>query len=129
MNANSINGGKIGSISGDQTYTDTVVALTDAHASDGAITDLNSMFPVTKEATMANAAESGTLYFNASTPYITNPFIFDQDNSKLIVTNYKVTAPGTAEIKTTLKTVALADEDLTRVVNKGEILDNRLKGI
>ena len=40
LNVNDINDGKIASISGSQTYTDSVVALTDAVDGEGAITDL-----------------------------------------------------------------------------------------
>ena len=66
------------------------------------------------------------IYFNASNPSIDNPFVFDSDDDVIIATTYTVTAGGTADIKTTLKTLASADEDLTQIISKGEIKDDKL---
>ena len=86
LNAKDVNDGKIASISGSQTYTDSVVALADAVDGEGAITDLAKVFPVTGDASLGNAAISGVINFNASTPSIDNPFVFDSDDDVIIAT-------------------------------------------
>ena len=126
LNASDINDGKIAAISGSQTYTDSVVALADAVDGEGAITDLAKVFPITGDKSLGNAANSGVIYFNASNPSIDDPFVFDSNDDVIIATTYTVTAGGTADIKTTLKTLASADEDLTQIISKGEIKDDKL---
>ena len=101
LNANDINDGKIAAISGSQTYTDSVVALTDALDAEGAITDLAKVFPVTGDKSLGNAANPGVIYFNASNPSIDDPFVFDSNDDVIIATTYVVNAGGTADIKTT----------------------------
>ena len=46
------------------------------------------------------------------------------DDSALIVTKYKVTAPGEAEITNSMRTLAIADYNLTRIIDKGEIIQS-----
>ena len=118
MNVADQNDGKIGALSGQQTYTDSVINLTDAYNGEGEVENLTAMFPITGEKSLAKADEPGTIYFNAGTP--DGAFVFDSDDDELIVTNYKVVAPGTAEVRTSLKTLALADENLTKVIDKGD---------
>ena len=66
------------------------------------------------------------IYFNASNPSIDDPFVFDSNDDVVIATTYIVNAGGTADIKTTLKTLASADEDLTQIISKGEVKDDKL---
>ena len=126
LNASNINDGKIAAISGYQTYTDSVVALHDELDAEGAIIDLDKVFPVTGEKSLGNAGESGKIYFNASTPSIDKAFVFNSDSDVVIATTYVATAPGTADIKTVIKTLASADEELTRIIDKEEVKDDRL---
>ena len=117
----SVTSGMIGSVQGTQTYTSSVLALANKVVGEyGEFVDLNTVFPITRENTIANAATAGKITFNASTPYKDNAFKFNSADSKLMVTTYKVTAGGKAEIKNTLKNLAIADDDLTRIVYEGK---------
>ena len=113
---------KVGSVQGTQTYSSDVLTLVDEVSGQyGEFTDLVKVFPVTGETTMANGAQAGKIVYNASTPSTTNGFKFDSASSLLIVTTYKVTAAGAGEVKNALKNLALADDDLTRIVFEGEV--------
>ena len=117
----SVASGMIGSVQGTQTYTSSVLALADKVAGEyGEFVDLNTVFPITRENTIANAATAGKITYNASIPYKDKAFKFNSADSKLMVTTYKVTAAGTAEIKNAIKNLAIADDDLTRIVYEGK---------
>ena len=115
--------GKIGSFRAQQTYTQSVLTLADAYdPEDGMISDRDTMFPITGQATVANGKQTGGIYFNASTPSISSgAFWFNSDDSVLIYSHYTVTAAGTADIETNFTTLAIADNELTRIVDKGVI--------
>ena len=118
MNLKDINDGKIASIMGQQTYNSSVLQLVADVDSEGLVTDLETMFPVSYfSSTIANANEKDVLLFSSSTPK--KPYVFDSDTSKLIVTTYKVKAAGEAEVKTTLTTLAMSDFNLTKIITKG----------
>jgi cell division septation protein DedD len=118
-----VSGGKIGSLRAQQTYTQSVLTLADAYdPADGMISDRDTMFPITGQATVANGKKTGGIYFNASTPSISSgAFWFNSDDSVLIYSHYTVTAAGTADIETNFTTLAVADNELTRIVDKGVI--------
>ena len=117
----SVSSGLIGSVQGTQTYSSSVLELKDAAEGEyGEIANLNEVFPVTGQATMSNASTAGKISFNASSPSKTEAFKFDSATSKLIVTTYKVKSAGTAEVKTELKNLAIADDELTRIVFQGQ---------
>lgn len=114
--------GRVGSVQGTQTYSSDVLSLVDEVSGQyGEFVDPVKVFPVTGETTMANGAQAGRIVYNASTPSTANGFKFDSDSSLLIVTTYKVTAAGTAEVKNALKNLAAADDDLTKIVFEGEV--------
>ena len=108
----------IASISATQTFTDSILQSADAVDADGEVVDNEAMFPILGKAAVAKI-DDGLNKFNASTPQINKGFKFDNDNALLAVTKYTVKAAGTAEVRNALITVAAADEQLTRIVNKG----------
>ncbi len=110
----------VAAISGSQTFTKSILQSTDAVDSDLAVTDVETMFPILGDAAVAKI-DNGLNKFNASTPQLNKGFKFNSDNALLAVTNYKVTAAGNAEIRTTLDMLANADKDLTHIVENGEI--------
>ena len=117
----SVSSGLIGSVQGTQTYTSSVLELVNEFDSQyGEIVDLNAVFPITRSATMSNAATAGKVTFNASTPSKTEAFKFDSSAAKLIVTTYRVKSASPAEVKTALRNLAIADDELTRIVFEGK---------
>ena len=125
LNASQIQSGKIGTISGQQTYTDSVLALADGELNaNGTIKNLTQAFPITGDLSFGNASTSGIIYFNATAPEMDDAFIFDSDDDVLIRTIYTVVASGVADVKTTLKTLGSADEDLTRIIDKGQVVNS-----
>ena len=112
----------IGSISANQTFTSGILQSADAVDQYGVVTDVNSMFPIFGDKAVAHITE-GINKYNASTPNIGNAFKFDSEKALLVVTKYTVTAPGSAEIRNNLNTVAAADFYLTRIVWGGQIKD------
>ena len=119
--SSSVSNGMVGSVQGTQTYTSGVLSLQDEIGGQyGEFTDLIKVFPVTGEATIANGAQAGKIVYNASNPSTTSGFKFDTDHSLLIVTTYKVTTAGAAEVKNSLKNLAAADEALTKIVFDGQ---------
>ena len=123
MNASAVNSGKIASFSCTQSYTDAVLTLADSIEEWG-FADLASVFPVTGTSTVSNATVPGLIQYNATNGSMVNPFVFDSNDDVLIKTTYTVSAPGTAEIRNGIKTLAVADAKLTRLVNKGIVLNN-----
>ena len=85
------------------------------------------MFPILGDRAIARITD-GNVTYNASTPNIGNGFVFDSANKLLIVTNYKVLTAGTAEVRNSLITVAAADADLTRIVDKGVVAEGKTIG-
>ena len=112
-------GGKIASIAGSQTYTDSVLSLTSAIDGEQLFIDSAAVFPVCGNQAMGRLTQPGTILYNASTPSTTNPFVFDSDDDLMLVTTYTVTAGGTGEVRNVLTSLAAADDALTRLVNKG----------
>ncbi|WP_405357271.1 starch-binding protein, partial [Ruminococcus sp.] len=124
LNTSAYENGGIDAIDGSQTYTASVLSLVDEYDPEGGeILNPADMFPVTGDDMIANGKTSGKITFNASQASIKDPYRFGSDASVLIQSHYTVTAPGTAEIKTTLKTLAIADEPLTKIIDQGEIQD------
>ena len=133
LNASQINDGKVGSIHGIQFYSHDVLELVaECTADDGiASDDLEAMFPVTKDLTMASGhwttsiedPDMGAVYYNASIPSY-GGFKFTSDESALIIANYKVKAAGEAQINNEMITLASSDRDLTSFVEDGEILNS-----
>ena len=115
--------GKIASLMGSQEYTDSVVALADELDDDGLVKNTSDMFPVANNNnTLANGAIKGGIYFSASEPKESKAFVFDSNDSLLIVTKYTVTAEGKAEINTAVETLATSDLYLTKIISKGVVL-------
>ena len=132
LNASQINNGKIGSLDGTQYYTNTVLELAEEYDPiEGDIADVETVFPVTKTATVASGhwTESeekpgmGAVYFNATIASY-GGFKFDADDKALIVCRYKVKAAGTATVENSFTTLASSDYDLTRIVSKGVIVND-----
>ena len=122
LNCAEINDGVMGSLKGEQDYDSAYLQLVDEYGSDGMISDLDSMFPITKSTTVANGKKIGFIHYNASTPgYSGFSAPFNSDESYLIVANYKVVAAGETTIDNSMKTLAIADFTLTRVIDRGEI--------
>ena len=114
--------GLIGSVEGYQTYSADVLALQDEIGGRyGEIVDRETVFPITRNATMSNGSVAGRIDYNASTPSMDYGYKFDTAYSKLIVTTYKVTAEGEGEVRNALVNLAEADENLTKIVYKGEV--------
>jgi len=117
----SVSNGMIASVQGTQTYSSNVLELVDeVDAAYGEIVDLKGVFPVTGDASMANGGTAGKITFNASNPSTTTAFKFDSADSKLIVTTYRVKTAAAGEVKTTIRNLAAADADLTRIVFEGQ---------
>ena len=117
LNASSVNGGDMASVNGTQRYTSSVLQLTNAVDADGYITNTDAVFPVMKDSAIGIAKNAGVIKYAGSS---TAGFKFDSDSSLLIVTTYKVTANGYADITNKLNTLAANDEDITRIVFNGE---------
>ncbi len=119
--------GTIGSLKGNQTYTSSVLSLADAYSDvDGVVSDNVTMFPVTKDQTVANGKLDGKIAYNASTPQMgESGFHFDTDDSVLMCSHFTVTAAGEAEIHNEINTLAVADYYLTRIIMKNVIIDDR----
>ena len=125
LNVSQIGDGKVASFTGSQSYTDTVLQLADSFDDDegtynyGMVDDMEAMFPICGSGnTIANAGESGIIYYNSSAP---RGYKYNTDTSALIVTHYTVIAPGEATITNAFTTLAQNDFDLTRIVDRGEI--------
>ena len=124
LNTSAIDEGRISSVHATQSYNSEVLALADAYdEEEGEILDLNTMFPITKGDTVANGKLSGEINFNASIASIVSPFFFDSNAAKLIVTHYTVIAPGTSDITTAFITLAGSDRQLTKIVDRGVIVN------
>ena len=117
LDASSVNDGKMGSVNGTQRYTSTVLELNDTVDADGLITNTTKVFPIMKSNALANAKNAGIIKYSGSS---TTGFQFNSAQSQLIVTTYKVTANGYADITNKLNVLAAADEDITRLVFNGE---------
>jgi len=122
---NTSNISTIASFDAEQSYDSSVLTLADAYsASSGMISDLDAMFPVTKDSTVANGKLDGRLKYNASTPNIDDGFKFDNDNAVLIRSHYTVKAAGEVSINNSIKTLAQADYNMTRIIDQGEVKNN-----
>ena len=93
LNASQINSGKIGSLDGSQYYTNSVLELAEEYDPiEGDIFDVETVFPVTKAATVASGhwTESeekpgmGAVYFNATIASYSG-FKFDAADKALII--------------------------------------------
>lgn len=103
----------IAALKAEQGYTSSVLALQGAE------------FPVTDAGTVANLNLDSRISYNASTPQLDpDGFKFNSDDSKLIVSTYKVTAAGTASITNTFVTLAIADYTMTKIIDQGTVKNN-----
>ena len=124
LNSSANDDGKISTVAGEQYYTKEILQRMDALDDEDLIDDVETVFPILSEANViGNGMDEGALYFSGSNGSKKKPYIFDSDDDKLVVTQYKVTAGGTAEVRTNLKTLALTDDYLTRVVDKYVVQD------
>ena len=112
---------QIASASGDQTFSDSVLTLTSDIDNEQLFTNTYTVFPVFGDAAMGRLRGTGWVQYNASTPGINNGFIFDSNDDLVIVTNYTVTRGGIGEVRNALSYLAAADDDLTKLVTKGEV--------
>ena len=112
---------QIASASGDQTFSDPVLTLTSDIDNEQLFTDTDTVFPVFGDAAMGRLRGTGWIQYNASTPSMTNAFVFDSNDDLVIVTNYTVTRGGIGEVRNALSYLAAADDDLTKLVTKGEV--------
>ena len=93
------------------------------------------MFPITRYQTVASGQHTdltddeeyydptrGAIFYNASTPSIKNGFKFDNNNAILILSHYTVKAPGEAEITNEMMTLAMSNQELTKIIANKEIL-------
>ena len=117
LDASSVNGGKMGSVNGIQRYTTSVLELADTLDADGYFTDNAKAFPVMGDGAMGSVKNAGTVKYVGSS---TSGFLFNSLQSQLLVTTYRVTANGYADITNKLNVLAAADEDITRIVFNGE---------
>ncbi|MBQ6499076.1 MAG: hypothetical protein IJI48_04170, partial [Ruminococcus sp.] len=119
LNSSANDDGKISTVAGEQYYTKEILKRMDALDDEDLIDDVETVFPILSQANViGNGMDEGALYFSGSNASKKKPYMFDNDSCKLVVTQYKVTAGGTAEVRTNLKTLALTDDYLTRVVDK-----------
>ncbi|MBQ6413811.1 MAG: carboxypeptidase regulatory-like domain-containing protein [Ruminococcus sp.] len=132
LNASQINDGKIGSLNCSQFYTNSVLELAEDYDPEwGDIFDVDTIFPVTKQATVASGhwteseeyAGMGAVYYNATIASY-NGFKFDADDKALIICRYTVKAAGEATILNEITTLAQSDYELTRIVNRGKIVND-----
>ena len=122
LDTSGIDGGKISGVEGYQTYSADSLTLLDELDEEELDDDVaERLFPVMGNKAMAYLDQAGSLYFVGSNLSKTNPFIFDQDNNKLIVTQYQVTSAGGSEIRTNLITLAKRDNYLTKIIDRGEV--------
>lgn len=130
LNASQLNEGRIGSLDGSLKYSADVLEVAEAYNTDeedydyGLIEDLTTVFPIIGNSTIANASYSGIIYYNASKAALSG-FKFDSDTSALSIVRYKVIAAGEATIENTMKTLAVSDHDLTRIISKGVIQEGK----
>ncbi len=119
LNTADIDSGKISSVAGSQKYTSSILALNDALDADSFIEDTDKVFPILSEANIiGNAADTGVLHYSGSNANKNKPYVFNSNTCKLAVTSYKVTAAGDATVETSIKTLALTDNYLTKIVDK-----------
>ena len=119
LNTAGIDSGKISTVAGSQKYTSSILAINDALDEEDLIEDTDTVFPILSEANViGNAQETGILHFSGSNASKTKPYVFNSNTSKLAVTSYKVTAAGDATVETNIKTLALTDDYLTKIVDK-----------
>ena len=124
LNSSANDDGKISTVAGEQYYTKEILQRMDALDDEDLIDDVETVFPILSQANViGNGMDEGALYFSGSNASKKKPYMFDSDSSKLVVTQYKVTAGGVAEVRTNLKTLALTDDYLTRVVDKYVVQD------
>lgn len=113
----------VGAINSWQYFSKDILQPTDEVDEDNVVVDNETMFPIMGEKTVSKIdTEAGVNKFNASSgAQINKGFKFTNDEALLIVSHYKVTAAGNAEIRNELVTLALADKDMTLIVSKSEL--------
>ncbi len=123
LNCSNILDGYIGALKGTQSFTSSVISEIDEIDDEDIFEDLDEMLPTTKDRSLASLKKDGKVTYNASTPYLgNNAFGFTSDDSLLMVTKYKAAAAGTADIINSFETLACADDDLTRIIDKGSVI-------
>ena len=104
--------GKIAGIDAYQMYTDSTLSLN------------STIYPIFNDNIVYNVDNIGKILYNALTPEIDYPFIFNSNDDVVIQTTYTVKAPGQGEVRNAIKTLAAADEDITPIIKNGEIANN-----
>lgn len=127
MNAADYNEGRIGALDGSLKYPTDVLEIAETYNTDtedydyGLMDDMDTVFPIISKASIiGNAGTPGLVYYNASTPAKTG-FLFNADTCVLSMVRFKVIASGTATIENTMKTLAVSDSTLTKIISKGVI--------
>lgn len=127
LDTSGIDSGKIASVEGTQTFSAESLTLADKidiFPEDGetysTIKDTDKVFPIMKDDTITNV-DSGSIFF-AGSNFSNNPFIFNSPGSILISTTYRVTAAGSSTVKTSLATIALSDNKLTKIVSRSKVV-------
>ncbi|MBQ9679572.1 MAG: hypothetical protein IJV48_02680 [Ruminococcus sp.] len=128
LNASNCNEGKIGSLNGSQEYTSSILEVAETYVTDvddydyGLLEDVDTIFPILKSATVGNAGIEGIVYYNASIPSKAG-FKFNADDRALVILRYTVKAAGEATITNRMQTLAVSDDMLTRIIDKGAIVN------
>lgn len=128
LNAKNINEGRIGSLNCSQEYDPDVLEVAETYTKDvddydyGLLEDVDTIFPILKSATVGNAGWAGVVYYNASKA-AKSGFLFNTDTSPLVVLRYTVKAPGDVTIANKVETLAISDDNLTRIASQDEIIN------
>lgn len=122
--------GTIASVDGWEKYNNSVLEIVDAVDSDGLIQDNDTVFPIARDKAMGNtkptSGEKDSFYFTMSEASTKKPLVFNADNCKLVVLTYKVIAAGDATVESGIKTLAAPDLYLTRIINKGAVVEGNV---
>ncbi|HBE15978.1 MAG TPA: hypothetical protein DCY72_07040 [Ruminococcaceae bacterium] len=113
----------VGAVDSWQYFSKDILQPMDEVDEDKVVVDNETMFPIlgNKATGSINTAKGVTKVNAASGGQVNKGFKFTNDEALLIVSRYKVTAAGSAEIRNSLVTVSLADRDMTVIVDDGEV--------
>ncbi len=125
MNTVSVDDGKLSSVRGEQYFNEDVLSISAEYITEDEPVSDDTVFPVMGESAYGNT-DGNAFYFVGSK---SSSFIFDNDDCKLVVTEYTVKAPGQAEIYTEMYTLAKSDKALTKIIDKGVVQDGYSVGI
>lgn len=128
LNASQVNSGKMGSLNGSQEYSSDILEVADSFVTDeeeydfGMIDDVDTLYPIISDSVIANAGHPGEIYYNASKASLSG-YVFNSDTCLLMMAHYTVKAAGEATITNKMQTLAASDSKLTRLVDKGSIVN------